>query len=168
MREGKIEEAKKIGEKFPKDSAIQSQMLKIYTGEGRIKDEEGIDTFEIVMSHNSSESIDNILNQIREKPKDVKTKEAIEKISNNWVKIILNCALSERLNAKAPAQQFIKKLKRTSEYQEHKKTINALEQKLQQNGKIFDVLFYQELIDRIEKQKNNSNIGNTTPDVTGR
>ncbi|MBQ3145667.1 MAG: hypothetical protein IJB90_03770, partial [Clostridia bacterium] len=165
MKEGRIGEAKKIGEKFPDNEPIQSQMVTIYMEEGRIKDEEGIDTFRIVLSNNLPEFIDNVLNEIREKPKDIKTKEAIEEISNNWIKIILNCALAESSNTKTPAQQFIKKLKRTSEYQQHKQIINALEQRLQQKTKIFDVLFYQELIDRIKEQENNCNIRYTTPDV---
>ncbi|MBQ3145763.1 MAG: helix-turn-helix domain-containing protein, partial [Clostridia bacterium] len=37
MKEGRIKEAKKIGEKFPDYEPIQSQMVTIYMKEGRIK-----------------------------------------------------------------------------------------------------------------------------------
>lgn len=163
IKNGEYEKAIEIGKKFPDDVKIQSQMVTIHIKQGRLEDARKIGNKfqenQVIQYQVTKANLPNqILRKIDENPNDAELIKNIENMENKWLKTIYNCALSEKINIKAPAQQFIKQLKKQGYVDEkHKTIINALEQKLQQKGKIFDVEFYENLIKKVNIDKSEKN-----------
>jgi len=139
IKEGNMEEAKRIGKKFPENEFIRAQMATI------LMQEESIDI---------AENLNKLLNEIYNNPNNPEIREKIDKFDDNWVKVILYTALAEKTNSQGTAQKFIKDLKKAGNVdEEHRPTIKALEQRLQQKSKIFDIEFYSKVFKKLQNKK---------------